>query len=239
MKKLMTALFISAALGMPFLAAAEAKGIDLVQAAHLTVEQKLEGTVHNQVVYAQNGLAIWDQIIEKESLAIHYPKIHLAGHGDAARRMNRYFRKRAKSSMKNYEKATLPDAKLTSHVNYLLSYHGDQFLSFREYGYDYFERAAHPTSWELGVTFSIETGRPVSWQEVLAAEGKKAYTLKEINRRLFASSYGKAHAFYYDFKGLTALPKNYYLDEKGTIHFVFGQYEIAPYSSGIIDLPMN
>lgn len=239
MKKLMTALFISAALGMPFLAAAEAKGIDLVQAAHLTVEQKLEGTVHNQVVYAQNGLAIWDQIIEKESLAIHYPKIHLAGHGDGARRMNRYFRKRAKSSMKNYEKATLPDAKLTSHVNYLLSYHGDQFLSFREYGYDYFERAAHPTSWELGVTFSIETGRPVSWQEVLAAEGKKAYTLKEINRRLFASSYGKAHAFYYDFKGLTALPKNYYLDEKGTIHFVFGQYEIAPYSSGIIDLPMN
>ena len=230
MKKLMTALFISAALGMPFLAAAEAKGIDLVQAAHLTVEQKLEGTVHNQVVYAQNGLAIWDQIIEKESLAIHYPKIHLAGHGDEARR---------KSSMKNYEKATLPDAKLTSHVNYLLSYHGDQFLSFREYGYDYFERAAHPTSWELGVTFSIETGRPVSWQEVLAAEGKKAYTLKEINRRLFASSYGKAHAFYYDFKGLTALPKNYYLDEKGTIHFVFGQYEIAPYSSGIIDLPMN
>ena len=228
MKKLMTALFISAALGMPFLAAAEAKGIDLVQAAHLTVEQKLEGTVHNQVVYAQNGLAIWDQIIEKESLAIHYPKIHLAGHGDEA-----------KSSMKNYEKATLPDAKLTSHVNYLLSYHGDQFLSFREYGYDYFERAAHPTSWELGVTFSIETGRPVSWQEVLAAEGKKAYTLKEINRRLFASSYGKAHAFYYDFKGLTALPKNYYLDEKGTIHFVFGQYEIAPYSSGIIDLPMN
>ena len=239
MKKLMTALFISAALGMPFLAAAEAKGIDLVQAAHLTVEQKLEGTVHNQVVYAQNGLAIWDQIIEKESLAIHYPKIHLAGHGDEARRMNRYCRKRAKSSMKNYEKATLPDAKLTSHVNYLLSYHGDQFLSFREYGYDYFERAAHPTSWELGVTFSIETGRPVSWQEVLAAEGKKAYTLKEINRRLFASSYGKAHAFYYDFKGLTALPKNYYLDEKGTIHFVFGQYEIAPYSSGIIDLPMN
>ena len=239
MKKLMTALFISAALGMPFLAAAEAKGIDLVQAAHLTVEQKLEGTVHNQVVYAQNGLAIWDQIIEKESLAIHYPKIHLAGDGDEARRINRYFRKRAKSSMKNYEKATLPDAKLTSHVNYLLSYHGDQFLSFREYGYDYFERAAHPTSWELGVTFSIETGRPVSWQEVLAAEGKKAYTLKEINRRLFASSYGKAHAFYYDFKGLTALPKNYYLDEKGTIHFVFGQYEIAPYSSGIIDLPMN
>lgn len=74
---------------------------------------------------------------------------------------------------------------------------------------------------------------------MLAAEGKKAYTLKEINRRLFASSYGKAHAFYYDFKGLTALPKNYYLDEKGTIHFVFGQYEIAPYSSGIIDLPMN
>ena len=84
--------------------------------------------MHNQVVYAQNGLAIWDQIIEKESLAIHYPKIHLAGHGDEARRMNRYFRKRAKSSMKNYEKATLPDAKLTSHVNYLLSYHGDQFF---------------------------------------------------------------------------------------------------------------
>ena len=59
---------------MPFLAAAEAKGIDLVQAAHLTVEQKLEGPCIIKWSMPRMVLQYGNQIIEKESLAIQLSK---------------------------------------------------------------------------------------------------------------------------------------------------------------------
>lgn len=218
-------------------AGAEPAKLDLAAAAHLTAEQKLEGQIHDQVVYARKGLAIWDQIIEDNDLTLHYPRLHIANHSAAASRINESFHKRAIKSQEAYNRANSGEIPLTSRVNYLLSYHGDQYLSFREYGYSYYERAAHPTSWELGATFDMGTGRIISWQDVLKAEGKSPYTVEQINHKLFASPY--KDVFYSDFKGLTKLPENYYLDEKGSVHFVFQEYEVAPYAAGIIDLPME
>ena len=101
------------------------------------------------------------------------------------------------------------------------------------------ERAAHPTSWELGKTFDLTTGERVPWQKVIRQDLRDQFTLKKINEALWNTEYGKGHYFFQDFKGLEKLPENYYLDEKGHVHFVFGQYEIAPYAVGIIDLNMG
>ncbi len=238
-KQWMPALLLGVLLLVHSTAAAGAKQtVDLAEAAHLTAEQKLEGTVHNQVVYAQNGVIIWDQIIKEDALVYHYPRIHLKNRHRAAAAINHYFKSRASASRQAYHKANRSQETLTSQVNYILSYHGDRYLSLREYGIDYYERAAHPSSWEQGTTFDLRNGSRVTWQELMHSEGLKPYDLKRINEKLLASPYGLHHAFYSDFKGLNRLPENYYLDEKGVIHFVFQQYEIAPYAAGIIDLPM-
>jgi hypothetical protein len=63
--------------------------------------------------------------------------------------------------------------------------------------------------------------------------------LEAVNAKLLSSEYGQKHYFYNDFKGLKNLPNNYYLDAESHIHFLFGQYEIAPYVVGIIDIDME
>lgn len=208
-------------------------------AAHYALEQELQGYIPGQVIYAQKGIVIRSSLIKEKDLIIHYPQVRVVGRPDVSRKISRYFEKLARTSQKDYEKANTLDERLTSRVDYEVSYHGDRYLSFQRYGYDFIERAAHPTSWELGATFDLTTGEPVEWQQVVAPQHKAAFTLEKINQALWSTEYGKGHYFFSDFKGLKKLPQNYYLDEQGNVHFVFGQYEIAPYAVGIIDLDMG
>lgn len=208
-------------------------------AAHYAMEQELQGYIPGQVNYAQKGIVIRSSLIKEKNLIIHYPQVRVMGRPDVSRKISRYFEKLARTSQKDYEKANTLDEGLTSRVDYQVSYHGERYLSFQRYGYDFIERAAHPTSWELGVTFDLITGEPVDWQKVVAPQHRAAFTLEKINQALWSTDYGQGHYFFSDFKGLKKLPQNYYLDEQGNVHFVFGQYEIAPYSVGIIDLDMG
>lgn len=208
-------------------------------AAHYAMEQELQGYIPGQVNYAQKGIVIRSSLIKEKNLIIHYPQVRVMGRPDVSRKISRYFEKLARTSQKDYEKANTLDEGLTSRVDYQVNYHGERYLSFQRYGYDFIERAAHPTSWELGVTFDLITGEPVDWQKVVAPQHRAAFTLEKINQALWSTDYGQGHYFFSDFKGLKKLPQNYYLDEQGNVHFVFGQYEIAPYSVGIIDLDMG
>jgi hypothetical protein len=197
-----------------------------------------------QVVYQDKGVNVYERQISDLALQLHYPSIHIEGSEVAEARINHYFRTKAAQSHTAYLKANKPyrdglGEMLTSIVDYLVGYVGDDFICFRSYGTDYYDMAAHPTSWERGVTFDRKTGRPVTWQEVLKRRGRKPYTLKEINKALWATPYGREECFYPEFKGLKKLPENYYLDSKGKIRFLFQQYEIAPYDVGIIELPMD
>ena len=110
-----------------------------------------------------------------------------------------------------------------------------KYLSFIDQGYIYFDKAAHPTSWKHGVTFDLETGEQLDWQDLVRPEDAEFFTLDRINAKIFLSKYQLSTYF----EGLTELPKNYYLDENKVIHFIFGQYEIAPYSTGIVDISMG
>jgi hypothetical protein len=219
--------------------AVQAQSVTPSEAAHHVIEQELQSHVPGQAVYAQNGVVIRSGIIREKDLLIHYPQVRVMGKPEVSRRITRYFEKQAEISRENYNKANTMEEKLTSRVDFAVSYHGERYLSFQTYGYDFVERAAHPTSWELGKTFDLETGKLVPWQKVLTPSVRGNFTLDKINRALWNTDYGKGHYFFQDFKGLEKLPENYYLDQEGHIHFVFGQYEIAPYAVGIIDLNMD
>jgi len=219
--------------------AAQAQPATASEAAHHVIEQELQSHVPGQAVYARNGVVIRSGILGEKDLLIHYPQVRVMGNPQASRKISRYFAKQANLSRENYNKANTTEEKLTSRVDFQVSYHGNRYLSFQTYGYDYVERAAHPTSWELGKTFDLTTGERVPWQKVIRQDLRDQFTLKKINEALWNTEYGKGHYFFQDFKGLEKLPENYYLDEKGHVHFVFGQYEIAPYAVGIIDLNMG
>lgn len=210
------------------------------QYTDLAYEHKVPG----QIIFRQGGLTVRERQISEAGLTLHYPYVTVEGDSHVTARINHYFKAQAERSQEAYTRANRPYTEgrgemLTSSVDYLVDYADQEFLGFRCYGMDYYERAAHPSSWERGVVFDRATGRRVTWQEVLQKRGRKPYTLELVNEALWASPYGKEHSFFEDFTGLARLPENFYLDRNGKIHFIFQQYEIAPYAAGIIDLPME
>ena len=238
-QKALAGLCLMGLCSLPALAGAQEAKPTATHAAHYALEQELQGYVPGQVIYVQKGIVIRSGLIKERDLIIHYPQVRVVGNPEVSRKISRYFEKAARISQKAYEKADTMDERLTARVDYQVSHHGNRYLSFQRYGYDFIERAAHPTSWELGVTFDLTTGEPVEWQKLVVPRHKGAFTLEKINEALWSTDYGKGHYFYSDFRGLKKLPQNYYLDGLGNIHFVFGQYEIAPYAVGIIDLNMG
>lgn len=119
--------------------------------------------------------------------------------------------------------------------HYKVTLNDGKYLSILDEGNLSFVKEKYPTAWKTGVTFDLETGKRVTWQDVMKPEDAKAFTLKAINEKIFLSKYKLSDYF----NGLTTLPTNYYIDKNRTIHFIFGQYEVAPYAMGIIDINMG
>ena len=107
------------------------------EAAHHVVEQELQSYVPGQVVYAQKGLVVRSRVIREGNLILHYPQVRVVGKQEVSRKISRYFEKQANVSRENYDRANTMEEKLTSRVDYQVSYHGERYLSFQTYGYDY------------------------------------------------------------------------------------------------------
>lgn len=169
------------------------------------------------------------------TLTIQYPQVTVVGNDAASQKIAQYFIEEEQKAKQFFDKESLVGMKMTEEKSYVVTLNDGEYLSIIDQGYLYFDRAAHPTSWKNGVTFDLKTGERLDWQDLVRPEDAKAFTLKKINDKIFLSKYVLSR--YFD--GLTELPKNYYLDKNKTIHFLFGQYEIAPYSTGIVDIDMG
>ena len=169
------------------------------------------------------------------SLTVKYPAVTVPGNQTASQLIMQYFMDEQAKAAAFFNKEAVNGMKMTEEKSYTVTLNNGKYFSFIDQGYIYYDKAAHPTSWKNGVTFDMETGKRVAWQDIIRPEDAKAFSLKNINMKIFTSK----HVLSSYFNGLTELPKNYYLDKNQTIHFIFNQYEIAPYSSGIIDIPMN
>jgi len=202
------------------------------QATSITAAKELpQITFINKIVNTKAG--------PEWKLALHYPQVTIKDNTWAAAKINKYYQKWAEQTIERYQKGDPDPAIENKESKYHTSYCDAKYLSFVDEGYIYYQGAAHPLSWCVGDTFSVLTGKKLSWQELIKTEDKTAFSLAAINAKIMTSKPGKAGYLYPNFKGLKKLPKNYYLSTKGNIHFVFGQYEIAPYAVGIIDLDME
>lgn len=169
------------------------------------------------------------------SMTVKYPTVMVPDNMAASQLITQYFMDEQHKAVAFFKKESVDNMKMTEEKSYVVTLNNGKYLSIIDQGYIYYDKAAHPTSWKNGVTFDVETGKRVEWQDIIRPEDAKAFTLKNINTKLFMSKYVLSSYF----NGLTALPTNYYLDKNQTIHFIFNQYEVAPYSSGIIDISMG
>ncbi len=168
-------------------------------------------------------------------LTIQYPKVTVEGNAAASQKIAQYFTEEAVKAQEFFNKENMRGMKITEDKSYVVTLNDGKYLSIIDQGSIYFDKAAHPTSWKNGVTFDLETGELLAWQDLVRPEDAKDFTLDKINSKIFMSKYMLSAYF----NGLTELPKNYYLDQNKVIHFLFGQYEIAPYATGIVDISMG
>lgn len=169
------------------------------------------------------------------NLTIKNIQVDLQGDAAANQKISQYFAKVEQNSLDFFNKNSTGKMKITEERSYVVTLNDGKYISIIEQGYIYFDRAAHPSSWKNGATFDARTGEKLDWKDLVQPKDAKAFTLDNINRAITLSNYKLSNYF----NGLTTLPTNYYLDSKRNIHFIFGQYEVAPYSTGIVDINMD
>ena len=132
-----------------------------------------------------------------------------------------------------------PDRSTTATMNYEIMCDDKNILSVILTEIVYFEGAAHPSTFKRALNFDTRTGKFIKHADLknISREyAKTDYTPKGITRKLKAYARNNGIALYESFKELEKLPENFYFDENFHLHFIFQQYEVAPYAAGIIDL---
>jgi hypothetical protein len=191
------------------------------------------------MAWAAPKLSVENMEIKQGEFLIVYPHVKLQNKLVVNDKINTFLARNAQSELNAYEAERATGVKKTMEEKYSQSYYGDHYLGFVNSGYMFYKGAAHPLSWKSGIVFDLKTGNSVKWQQLVRQEDQSAFTLEAINAKIFASKAPWRQWLYRDFQGLKELPKTYYLDKDGYIHFIFGQYEIAPYAAGILDLNME
>lgn len=101
-----------------------------------------------------------------------------------------------------------------------------------------YKGAAHPSTYARALTFD-KNGNLVTWDEMLALDkssGKNALTLANLRREVQLQAGDKLYTDENLRDEIKAFPKEFFIDDAGSVHALFQQYEIAPYAAGFIDV---
>lgn len=115
----------------------------------------------------------------------------------------------------------------------------NEILSIILTEYVNYKNAAHPLTYRRALNFNLDSGKRIlsdSLSEIAHEEfGESSYSVKNLTRKL--KNYAKENKIflYQDFQQLTKIPDDFYFDENFHVHFIFQQYEVAPYAAGIIE----
>ncbi len=117
--------------------------------------------------------------------------------------------------------------------------HENGILSIILTEYFYLEGAAHPSTARRTLNFNSDSGERItadSLSEIAKEEyGESEYSPKNLTRKLKKYVEKNNLMLYSSFKQLTKIPEDFYFDNNLHVHFIFQQYEVAPYAVGIIE----
>ena len=117
-------------------------------------------------------------------------------------------------------------------VNYKIHYIDEEKVSFEIEMYAY-NGGAHGMTILEGYTYNLKTGETYALAQLFD------FRPSEINQKIFTYAKENDVFLFSDFKGIKAYPSNFYLNKDGKPVILFQQYEIAPYSSGILKIAME
>lgn len=106
---------------------------------------------------------------------------------------------------------------------------------------NYFKGAAHPSTYLRALNFNLSSGELMGMDYLLeVGEGlREGYLLERLNQKLVEKVERENLFLFPEALPLKKLPQDFYWDENLHVHFIFQQYEVAPYAMGIIDVDID
>ena len=138
-----------------------------------------------------------------------------------------------------FSASSQPPNSISSTIDYKIVCDKKNILSIILFYSHYNEGAAHPANYRAALNFDTRTGKLLGLDDLkkISSEYAKAeYSPKGITKKLRAYAAKNEIYLFPEFKGLESLPENFYFDENFHLHFLFQEYDVAPYAVGIIDL---
>ncbi len=105
----------------------------------------------------------------------------------------------------------------------------------------YNKGAAHPLTFLRALNFNLSSGELMGIDYLLeVGEGlKEGYLLEKLNQKLVEKAEREKLFIFPESLPLKKLPQDFYWDKNLHVHFIFQQYEVAPYAVGIIDVDID
>ena len=105
----------------------------------------------------------------------------------------------------------------------------------------YFKGAAHPSTYKRALNFNLSSGEVMGLDYLVeVGDGfQDGQLLERLNQKLAEKVARKEIFLFEDSLPLKKLPENFYWDKNLHVHFLFNNYEIAPYAAGIIDVDID
>lgn len=105
----------------------------------------------------------------------------------------------------------------------------------------YYKMAAHPSTFQHTLNFNTSSGElmDVSYLTDVGAGVPVSELCDRLTQKLKDKAERENLYLFDDVLPLKELPANFYWDENLHVHFIFQQYEVAPYAAGIIDVDFD
>ena len=173
-------------------------------------------------------------------------EVKIAAQPVISARINKALAHYASEARQNGEKIqaeakSMPERSWSYEHNYTqkATYCGDQYISFLTEEYTY-EGGPHGYTETRGLVFATKTGEKVTLEQYL---GRSRAELRTLLGDVVRNDLDARNVAYFEDELPAALatddPYNYYIDQAGHAMLLFNQYEIAPYSSGLISIDVS
>ena len=105
----------------------------------------------------------------------------------------------------------------------------------------YFEGAAHPSTVKHVLNFNTASGNLMGVDHLtdIGSGVSRQEILQRLEQALIRHCEREGIKLFDEALPLKHLPENFYWDENLHVHFIFQQYDIAPYAAGIIDVDIE
>ena len=190
-------------------------------------------------------LTVVSKEYNNEISKIKYPQVEIIGNSTSQEKINLYIKDVINRHIETGEKIKkMPKEKRYSgsYVNtfYKIHLNNGKILSLTIDDFVYYS-GAHDKRARLGLTFDAETGDLLAWSDLFSEISERKR--ENINQAILSqANEKKITVFSNPFTGIAKgvlTPKTFCVSERGNPVIIFQPYEIAPYSSGLLEFEVE